>query len=123
MNSMSDKLVVVVEDERAMLEFMQRLGRLRAGEPLLRTGSWPPALVAEPELLAYARLGGGRAAVIVLNRSAATRQVSIDAAQLGMPDGTTFVDGLDPNSAAIQVSAARLDIEVPPRSAQIWLTP
>ncbi|RME29754.1 MAG: hypothetical protein D6806_00950 [Deltaproteobacteria bacterium] len=110
-------------NEQAQLEFMQRLGSVRAGEPLLRTGSWPEPLVAEADLLVYARTGEGRAAIVVLNRGDNQRALDIDVSPLGLADGTELVDGLDRSNPSAQVAAGRFSVTVPPRTPQIWITP
>lgn len=104
---------------RGTRDFMKALGQLRASAPVLRTGDWTGALMAEDSLLVFARTSPGQQAVIVMNRGGG-RDLQIDVGALGVADGTTMRDGLSNQSA--QVSQGRLSISVGTLEAQIFVT-
>lgn len=110
-------------DQQALLEFMKRLGGLRASQPLLRTGDWGTPLLAEADLLVYPRSLGDRVALVVLNRGDADRSLDLDVSALLVANGTKFTDGLDPTSPQATVSAGHLGITARARTPAIWLTP
>jgi glycosidase len=106
-------------NESSTLTFMQKLGQARAAHPALRTGTWPAALQAEADILAYPRVHTDETAIIVLNRGGTEQVLSLDVSGLGVSDGTTFTDALSDTPTPLTVSGGTLSVTAPAQSAMI----
>lgn len=104
---------------RATREFVQRLGRLRADTPVLRTGDWTGALFADGDVLVFARTSPDQTALVVLNRGAA-RELEVDVGGLGLADGTTLTNHLGPGSTT--VTGGRMRIAAGAIEPAVYLT-
>jgi neopullulanase len=105
--------------EAATLAFVRRLGQVRAEHAALRTGAWGADLWKEATLLAYSRTGGGETALVVLNRGANARALSLSLGGLGVANGTVYVDALADSPAHLTVSGGQLAVTVPGRTPMI----
>jgi glycosidase len=105
--------------EKPTLAFVQKLGTVRAAHPALRTGSWPPALAAGADYLAFARQGSDETVFVAINRGASTRAFDLDVSGLGIANGQMFEDALSQPPLSATVSAGRLAFSLAATTAAI----
>lgn len=108
------------EERNDMRDDVRRLATLRKEMDALRAGSFME-LVARQQELAYARVLGGEAMVVVFNGdSSASRSIQVPLAALGFGNdlGARYVFGSGPDRFPRD---ATLTVELPPRGAGIWV--
>ncbi|PKN56410.1 MAG: hypothetical protein CVU56_16370 [Deltaproteobacteria bacterium HGW-Deltaproteobacteria-14] len=103
--------------ESATLAAVRSLGLARRAHPALSRGDWPAALLAEADLLAYARTLPTEKAIVILNRGGTARSGALAVSGLGVADGVVFHDAL--GAGAITVSGGQLAYDVGARSVRI----
>jgi neopullulanase len=101
--------------QRAMFDKVSRAGALRKALTPLRRGSYV-ALNSTDDVLAFARMTTNESAIVVGNRAATARTLTITGAPV--PNGS-LVDKLDPNGRTIAVTNGSLTITMPPRSVSV----
>lgn len=104
--------------EKATLAYVQKLGTVRASHPALRTGSWPDALSAGSNHLAFARQGGGETVFVIINRGGSNQTFDFDVSGLGVANGQIFEDALSQTLSAT-VSAGKLSFTLAAETAAI----
>lgn len=74
----------VSANEKALLQRVRALGKLRQELAPLRRGSWSEPLLAGFDVLLFARVHAGQAAVVAINRGGTASGGSFDTAKLGL---------------------------------------
>ena len=99
---------------------VQRLARLRAGEPALADGDyrelWRPN--GGQEVFAFSRGTGTDQRIIAICNQATP--CSVEVKVHGLPDGTQLVDELGDGAAAATIANGALPLQLAPRSAAIY---
>lgn len=89
--------------------FIKLLIRLRNEHAPLRRGLFEPVLADDPtEIYIFARRYQGERMIIILNCGDREKNISYDAASLGLEDGTALRDGI--SGREIKVSGAKLEL-------------
>jgi len=97
--------------------WIARLAAVRAAHPALLDGDYTQAFVASAQL-AYQRQTAGETALVALN---VAHEPATIRAEVGLPEGATLVDALDPTiGATVHEGVVRLDL--PARTVRILLT-
>ena len=105
--------------EATALAAVRTLGKARAEHEALSRGAWSAPLFADGELIAYARTTADEIAIVVLNRSAGARAVTIDVSSIAGASGAPFVDVL--GGPAATASGGSLSVTMPARTAAIYV--
>jgi neopullulanase len=101
--------------QRAMFDKVSRAGVARKTLAALRRGSYV-ALNSTDDVLAFARVTTNESAIVVANRAATSRTLTIT----GAPIATgTLTDKLDPAARTVAVTNGSLSITMPPRSVSV----
>lgn len=106
-------------NEKSTLAFMQKLGLARQNTDVLRRGNLGPTLLSEQDVLVFSRTGQGGPAIIVLNRSNNTRNLSIPVGQLGLSDGTSLSDVLGSNK--VSIANGTLSVSIAGETSAIYI--
>jgi glycosidase len=104
--------------QTGLAERVARVGRVRKEVPALRRGDYTPLTVTE-DVLSFARAYAGSAAIVVINRAAGARQVSITV-PAELASASALVDRLDAGGRTAAVSGGAITIELAGRSAAIF---
>ncbi|HOX43067.1 MAG TPA: alpha-amylase family glycosyl hydrolase [Myxococcota bacterium] len=106
--------------QQATLEAVQRLLAARRVHPAMRAGTRSTLLLDGDRLLwAYALESGDDLVVVALNRAPEARSRSLDVGALGLADGATLDEVLTAAEASVQAGA--LQVELPGRTAGVWV--
>jgi neopullulanase len=106
--------------ERALFDHVRRLLHLRAGFEPLRRGRLVNLLVSDRRY-AYARVGDGGTALVLLNSAPQTETLEGDALVIGLPEGSVLPDRLG-SAPPVRVENGRWKATLPPRSALVATT-
>ncbi len=100
--------------------FVRHLIPLRHATPVLRRGEYRSLLCEDRAgVYAFARVDGASAALVALNASTASRQVSVSVEGLPWPDGTLLVDALSEKRRT--VSQRRVGLRLEPLTGALLL--
>jgi neopullulanase len=103
-----------------LLHEFQRLIALRRARPALRRGSYK-ILHAEGDVFVHARKLGDEVVVCGFNVGTGTRRIDLSAESL-LPDGGILENAWGHEACKVERGTIR-NLELPPRSGRIWLTP
>ncbi|HEY5924309.1 MAG TPA: alpha-amylase family glycosyl hydrolase [Kofleriaceae bacterium] len=101
--------------QRTMFDKIARAGTLRQALAPLRRGSYV-VLNSTDDVLAFARVMTNDAAIVVANRAASSRTITITGAPV--PNGQ-LVDKLDPAGRTVNATNGTITISMPPRSVSV----
>ncbi|MBP7867950.1 MAG: alpha-glucosidase C-terminal domain-containing protein [Acidobacteria bacterium] len=99
--------------DRAVFETFRELIRLRRAHPALREGDFRALRAGDDGVYAFSRAAGGERVVVVLNRDAEARTVTLEGVS------GRFRELYGPRGPAPRVSGGKLTLTVPARSARI----
>lgn len=97
--------------QSAALTSIGALTSARARHPSLTRGAWPAPILAENDLLVFARTLPAEKSLVVLNRGATSRTVNIPLASLSIAADASFADAL--GSGSLRASGGSLQVDVP----------
>jgi len=101
--------------EQRMFEWTRDWIRLRREHPAMRRGRLVD-LFYDDDAYVFARAGGGETIVLVFNRSAAPKQITLPAAALDAQDGARLLPLLVARDA-VTITAGKATLAAPPRTA------
>jgi glycosidase len=104
--------------EAETLDFVRLVGQARRDIPALRRGDYVSLFVTD-DVLVFGRLvAPGDAAIVALNRTAATQELDVGVIQLGFDPGTMLADALGGPSATID-GVGDVPLSIPAHGAVI----
>jgi neopullulanase len=106
--------------DTGLLHEFQRLIALRKERPALRRGSFR-FLLAEGDVIAYARQLGGESVIVAINAARGARGVDLPVESL-LPEGTALEEA--GTHAPLRVEQGRIrGVDLAPRSGRVFATP
>jgi neopullulanase len=109
------------QHEKDTLAFLKKLGMARREHPVLAKGDWTQSLWSEVDFLAYGRIMAGERAVIMLNRGDQDKSGDLNLLPTTIAGGTQMEEIFTGQTATVS-NELNLSFNVPPRTAQIWIT-
>ncbi|MBT8065599.1 MAG: glycosidase [Gammaproteobacteria bacterium] len=104
-------------DESSLLEYYRGLQQLRAAHPVIGSGDLVWESIAGEPVLRFRREGSTSMAVVAINYAATQQQVSVATSLAGL----TFTAVLGASDQRIADGSGSLTVDVPPRSAVVYV--